>query len=649
MPTNDPTSGMPPMIGRRLSIPDWLAYVNGYQFGSVAPSRLVLHHTFVPTVAQWAGLRSMQNMQRFYAGKGWTSAPHIYAAPDGIWLFTPMKDIGVHAGTGNSGGTGATFWYSIGLETVGDYDRTRPTGAVWEHAKAVIGGLARRLGIAPRQLISFHRDYTNQKSCPGWAITKDWVVGEIEAWLANRPPPPPPPPGPIGTPTPDREALIEALMDESYKRRGEGYNSDWAFHQYAVQNSMGFPFGRSAPLQSGGKAYTFQPFARDTLFNEVPNWGDVRRLSDLLGGSIPPSGLGRALLEATYRAGGATFHADWVFHQYALASKLGPPLGENALVTVDGVQYSFQPFALDTLFNRVPNWSDVRRLSELAGTADPATVRLRDTLLTQTYARSGAIYHPDWAFHQLARAWNLGAPLSESYRLATGAAQYGIQVYATDTLYNIVPAWNDVRRLSQLVPALAARPAVLSMRDERPMPALGDVPTAPPAGAQAEPAPAAFHILQYSPRSATPAAFSSRSGSKIGLIVLHGDAGPAERSLAAMTAIAAGAMTHYYVASDGAIYQLLDDALAAWHAGLAEWRGRRQNINRVSLGLAIERGPAGYTEPQLRGLAWLAQTLCARYHLPAAAVLRWGDLSPRDAADLADFPWAELIQRISVR
>ena len=35
--------------GRQLTIAQWLAYVAGYDFGPVAPSRLVLHHTFVPT------------------------------------------------------------------------------------------------------------------------------------------------------------------------------------------------------------------------------------------------------------------------------------------------------------------------------------------------------------------------------------------------------------------------------------------------------------------------------------------------------------------------------------------------------------------------------------------------------------------------
>ena len=34
MPTNDPTTSMPPMIGPRLSIPEWLSYIAAYQFGS---------------------------------------------------------------------------------------------------------------------------------------------------------------------------------------------------------------------------------------------------------------------------------------------------------------------------------------------------------------------------------------------------------------------------------------------------------------------------------------------------------------------------------------------------------------------------------------------------------------------------------------
>src|SRR5262249_53090586 len=151
------------------------------------------------------------------------------------------------------------------------------------------------------------------------------------------------------------------------------------------------------------------------------------------------------------RAGSATLHPDWAFHQYALAGRLGPPIGESTTLAVDGVSYAYQVFALDTLYNRVPNWSDVHRVSELASATSPAQTRLRDALLSATYRAGGASYQPTWAFHQLARAWNLGAPLSDSYRVASDATQYAIQVYASDTLYNIVPQWADVRRLTALL------------------------------------------------------------------------------------------------------------------------------------------------------------------------------------------------------
>jgi hypothetical protein len=404
-----------------------------------------------------------------------------------------------------------------------------------------------------------------------------------------------------------------------------------------VQNGLGFPIGRSTQAQVAGISYAYQPFARDTLYNQVPNWGDVRRLSELLAGGIPAGGLARALLDATYRAGGAAFHPDWAFHQYVFANKLGPPIGESANVTVDGVQYSFQVFALDTLFNRIPNWADIRRVSELAGATDPAMVRLRDALLAQTYARARATYHPDWAFHQLARGWNLGAPLSESYRVSSGAAQYAIQVYAADTLYNVVPNWSDVRRLSQLT---APRAAVLAI-EELPEALLSD-------DAQLEPAPAQFHILKYAAAGAAPTAFGPRGGSRIALIVLHGDAGPAEQFLAAMTTIGAQVATHYYVTSKGLIYQLVDDAYSAWHSGMAVSGGRRQNINRLSLGLTVERGPSGYGAAQLDALAWLVNTLHDRYALPPGAVLRWGDLDPHHVEDPAGFPWESFKQRLAL-
>ncbi|NTU81883.1 MAG: N-acetylmuramoyl-L-alanine amidase [Chloroflexales bacterium] len=444
-----PTEGTPPFINRRLSISEWRQYVAGYSFGSLAPSRLVLHHTWRPTQAQWAGLSSMRAIQRYYAGKGWTAGPHIFAAPDGIWLATPMSEVGIHAGLGN--GSLAQGWYSIGLEMVGDFNQARPQGPVWSYALAAMGELSRRLAIAPRRLISLHRDYTSTKSCPGWSVTKDWVWASVDAYLSHVTPPPPPPPDPGGI-SPQDEALLERLLEETYRQRAgsQGYNPAWAFHQYAVENGLGAPMAPSTTILEGGQRYDFQPFARDTLYTEVPNWGDVRLLSKLLGGSIPPAGLGRRLLDETYKAGGATFRPDWAFHQFAVINRLGPPVGRSGTITVDGRQYACQAFAADTLYNLVPDWGDVRMLSRLANTTSPAEARLREALLAVTYGQAGQTYHPDWAFHQLARGYAIGAPLSGSYQITQDGTAYALQVYALDTLYNVVPRWSDVQRMSFL-------------------------------------------------------------------------------------------------------------------------------------------------------------------------------------------------------
>jgi len=184
MPTAEPTTGSPPIVGRCLSIAEWLAYVDAYDFGPIAPDLLVVHHTWKPTESEWTGRRSIEALQRYYRGKGWSAGPHFFAAPDGIWLFTPMSSIGVHANAGNSWhDADGRLHYSLGLEMVGDFDQHRPTGLVWANAKAVIGGLSRRLGIRPAQLLQLHRRYNPSKTCPGLSVDLAWLVAEADAWL----------------------------------------------------------------------------------------------------------------------------------------------------------------------------------------------------------------------------------------------------------------------------------------------------------------------------------------------------------------------------------------------------------------------------------------------------------------------------------
>lgn len=187
MATQDRVTGSPPMIGRRMTVREWTHYVEGYDFGTIRPDKVVLHHTFKPTVESWNGLVTMKGMQTFYRGLGWTSAPHIYTAPDGIWLFTPMKDVGTHARWCNEtrNGLNRLVGYSIGVEMVGDYTHARPSDPVWEYTLTVLGELCERLSTRPRDLITFHR-YCGKPACPGNGVPDEWVYSQVEWWLQRQ-------------------------------------------------------------------------------------------------------------------------------------------------------------------------------------------------------------------------------------------------------------------------------------------------------------------------------------------------------------------------------------------------------------------------------------------------------------------------------
>ena len=259
----------------------------------------------------------------------------------------------------------------------------------------------------------------------------------------DAPPPPVEPPvilaGPNvsfapGMSTKDTEKLWEILQQETFRMRGEGYRKDWVFHLYATREQLGAPLARTASekqrIKMGGKEYGYQVFARDTLFNEIPKWGEFASMNELLGGSMPSEGsLAHALLAASYQAMGQELHTDWAFHKVALERKLGPALGDAHRITVEGTEYSLQVFACDTLYVQVPNWQDVQRLSETG--AGP----LQDALVNEAFSVSGIPYNPKSDFHQVGVQEQLGTPLSGIFTVDMEGTPFNTQVFALDTLY----------------------------------------------------------------------------------------------------------------------------------------------------------------------------------------------------------------------
>ncbi|MCU0494884.1 MAG: peptidoglycan recognition protein family protein [Chloroflexaceae bacterium] len=594
--TDFPATGMPPMIGKMLTTNEWLDYVRSYQWGPVRPTKVVLHHTYIPNEQQWRGASSMRGMQAYYAGLGWWSAPHVYTAPDGIWLFTPLRNIGIHAGTGN--GSLEEGWYSIGLEMVGFFDHQRPQGKVWEHALAVMGSISLALDIPPRQLITFHRDYTGTKSCPGWAVTKPWVWGEVERWIAAHTgaaapapaaPAAPTPPPPID---PEREPLIAALLNESYRKRSPGYNEGWAFHQVAVEQELGAPLGASTRLDVAGKAINYQIFARDMLYCEVPNWGDVRRLSQLLAEAGESDALAQGLLATMYRDAGVELQPESPLYQAARMLAFGPPLANPGSFSIRERSYQYQIFAADTLL-LPPDSTSVQSLALLdSQLQDPDLTELRAMLVDVTYAATGTPNAPGSAFHTAALQAKLGTPLGDIGSLELNGRTLAVQVFALDTLYaeegaSVVQRLGDLLRGVEPPKASAKGYAVISESD--------------------------------GPRWYAPGAprFMSRNGTAISQVRLLDLDGDAAEVLPTLCEFAYEGAPHYYITISGDVFQLIEERFAACPPA-----GESPHVARASLVVALERSVPGATRPapQFSALRTLMVGLRRRYRLATDAV-----------------------------
>jgi len=130
---------------------------------------IVLHHTWRPTWEQWRGERTMWGIHGYYVGLGWSSGPHLFLAPDGLWQLTPLNLPGTHAGRYN-----ADYY---GLEVVGDYDRAPWLPATRQWVYDLIAALEQWRGSALD--IRGHRECGSLKSCPGAAIDLDLVRADV--------------------------------------------------------------------------------------------------------------------------------------------------------------------------------------------------------------------------------------------------------------------------------------------------------------------------------------------------------------------------------------------------------------------------------------------------------------------------------------
>ena len=158
-------------------------YVKTLHWLAWRPKYVVLHNSAEPNLAQWAhfgagpvnGLQRVKNLNAYYKGIGLHSGPHLFVAPDFVWLACDLRADGVHASCYNH--------ESIGVEMVGDYSSepfdSGDGAKVRANTVAALASLHRALGLSP-ETIRFHKEcVADHHDCPGKNVSKADIIARV--------------------------------------------------------------------------------------------------------------------------------------------------------------------------------------------------------------------------------------------------------------------------------------------------------------------------------------------------------------------------------------------------------------------------------------------------------------------------------------
>ena len=135
-----------------------------------------------------------------------------------------------------------------------------------------------------------------------------------------------------------------------------------------------------------------------------------------------------------------------------------------------------------------------------------------------------------------------------------------------------------------------------------------------------------------------------RGGVRPDILLLHfTNMATAEAAVARLCAPGAGVSCHYVIGEDGRLWQLVDEAQRAWHAGLGCW-GDVCEVNSRSIGIELaNRGNHPFPELQMCVLETLMRGIMARWHIPPERVIGHSDVAPDRKNDPGPhFDWRRL-------
>jgi len=104
--------------------------------------------------------------------------------------------------------------------------------------------------------------------------------------------------------------------------------------------------------------------------------------------------------------------------------------------------------------------------------------------------------------------------------------------------------------------------------------------------------------------------------------------------------------SHYLIDEAGTVYQLVDEASRAYHAGVSYWAGIL-DINSRSIGIELANpghdwGYHDFPAAQMGALLFLSQAILARHPIPPHRVLGHSDVAPdrkQDPGERFDWRW----------
>ena len=128
---------------------------------------------------------------------------------------------------------------------------------------------------------------------------------------------------------------------------------------------------------------------------------------------------------------------------------------------------------------------------------------------------------------------------------------------------------------------------------------------------------------------------------KPNFIILHHTAQDSlAQTLKTFTTTKPQVSSHYVIADDGRVVQMVNDYLRAWHGGNAIW-GKNTDINSASSGIELDNnGFEPFSDKQIISLLALLTKLKKDYNIPTQNIIGHSDIAPSRKTDPSKlFPW----------